>query len=338
MRMNSHPLQWHATLFTPAIYSAVAAAHTPRVHSTVAATRDHPPPSPSPPQWQQDVFRRTRGRNRASLVAVDKAGTAVLMLRYVAPIPSPPSLAVRPESGAAAPRRLAWFVSHVPFVEDDNLEADREDIWMTAADFVRLGAGDQEEHACLLAGYFLNMGQARCEWGVDADGQECGPVDTSRLYPSFTPLPSQPLCSHRISLFHPCLSPPSHRISFTHSCPISLIDPPPPPPPPIVILTSSTYIPPPPSPTPGGLCGVRHLHCLQQRLLRPHHGQGTRRGAVGAAAGAEDHPHGHRRQRHHGRVMRHGHGRCVPMHCPIPPHASSLIRPLWHYGHHCSLP
>lgn len=111
-------------------------------------------------QWQAEVLKRTKNRVRPSVMAVDKAGTAVLMMRYVAPIPFPARI------GSAAAnqslmRRLAWFVSHVPFVEDDNLASERDDVWTTAADFLRLGAGDQEEHACLLAGYFLHMGQVR---------------------------------------------------------------------------------------------------------------------------------------------------------------------------------
>jgi len=47
----------------------------------------------------------------------------------------------------------------VPFLDDSALSKRRTDIWCTSADFLRLAAGDHEEHANLLAGYFLALGQ-----------------------------------------------------------------------------------------------------------------------------------------------------------------------------------
>ena len=148
-------------------------APTAQVYLTVTPQVPHPEPAVDElragesqdlqlrvTEWQQEVFQRTKGRNRASIMAVDKAGTSVLALRYVSPIAPPPRwLPGAAPAGLTGLRMLAWFVSHVPFLGDDNMEKDRDDVWCSASDFIRLGAGDEEEHACLLAGYFLHRGE-----------------------------------------------------------------------------------------------------------------------------------------------------------------------------------
>jgi coiled-coil and C2 domain-containing protein 2A len=47
----------------------------------------------------------------------------------------------------------------VPYLEDAALNRRRSDVWTSSADFLSLSAGDAEEHAHLLAGYFLALGQ-----------------------------------------------------------------------------------------------------------------------------------------------------------------------------------
>jgi coiled-coil and C2 domain-containing protein 2A len=54
---------------------------------------------------------------------------------------------------------MARFVSLVPFMEDSGLHKRRGDIWCTNAECMHLTAGDSEEHAHLLAGFFLEIGQ-----------------------------------------------------------------------------------------------------------------------------------------------------------------------------------
>ena len=54
---------------------------------------------------------------------------------------------------------MARFVSLIPYVEDSSLAKRRSDLWCTNSEFIHLNAGDSEEHAHLLAGYFLEIGQ-----------------------------------------------------------------------------------------------------------------------------------------------------------------------------------
>ena len=54
---------------------------------------------------------------------------------------------------------MARFVSLIPYVEDSSLAKRRSDLWCTNAEFIHLNAGDSEEHAHLLVGYFLEIGQ-----------------------------------------------------------------------------------------------------------------------------------------------------------------------------------
>eukprot|EP00878_Enallax_costatus_P047270 GHUV01057738.1.p2 GENE.GHUV01057738.1~~GHUV01057738.1.p2 ORF type:complete len:153 (+),score=28.02 GHUV01057738.1:980-1438(+) len=53
----------------------------------------------------------------------------------------------------------ARWVAHVPFLDDASLGKKRSNVWASNADFVAMSAGDHEEHAHLLAGCFLELGQ-----------------------------------------------------------------------------------------------------------------------------------------------------------------------------------
>ena len=55
--------------------------------------------------------------------------------------------------------QIARFVSLMPYMEDSSLAKRRSDAWCTSSEFLHLSAGDSEEHAHLLAGYFLEIGQ-----------------------------------------------------------------------------------------------------------------------------------------------------------------------------------
>ena len=53
---------------------------------------------------------------------------------------------------------LAYWVAHVPFIDDSAYRKRRCDMWCSSADFLHTGGGDHEEHANLLAGFFMEMG------------------------------------------------------------------------------------------------------------------------------------------------------------------------------------
>ena len=55
--------------------------------------------------------------------------------------------------------QVARFVSLLPYLEDTALQKRRVDVWATNAEALHLAAGDAEEHAHLLAGLFLDLGQ-----------------------------------------------------------------------------------------------------------------------------------------------------------------------------------
>lgn len=108
--------------------------------------------------------------------APDVDGRSVLVTRFVAPLAPPPGLldeaAIAAALAAAAGsgpqalmgqrallrqmKRAARFVSRYPVLQDDQLFV-RQDVWTTADEFVYMAAGDDEEHALLLAGIFLHM-------------------------------------------------------------------------------------------------------------------------------------------------------------------------------------
>ena len=51
--------------------------------------------------------------------------------------------------------RVARFVSMIPYIEDLRMFQDLPDLWTTTQEFFDLGGGDYEEHAIVLANYFM---------------------------------------------------------------------------------------------------------------------------------------------------------------------------------------
>lgn len=54
---------------------------------------------------------------------------------------------------------LARWAACVPFLEDASFRRRRVDVWTSSTEALELGGGDHEEHAHLLAGLFLEIGQ-----------------------------------------------------------------------------------------------------------------------------------------------------------------------------------
>lgn len=110
-------------------------------------------------------------------LAVDPDGMATLLPRYVAPTPLPPHLAaaaaattqqdggglIAADCAASRAELLmllaAHWVAHVPHMERASLGRLHGRAWAGSADVLALGAGGVEEHAHLLAGFFLELGQ-----------------------------------------------------------------------------------------------------------------------------------------------------------------------------------
>ncbi|GMH34202.1 hypothetical protein BSKO_02036 [Bryopsis sp. KO-2023] len=100
-------------------------------------------------------------RRHICCIAIDTDGTSSLLPRYVAATPLPPSLHRLQDASSVESlmRKAARFVSLVPFLDDTAYSLHRQDVWTTSAEFLYMAAGDHEEHANLLAGYFLELGQ-----------------------------------------------------------------------------------------------------------------------------------------------------------------------------------
>ena len=69
---------------------------------------------------------------------------------------------------------MARFVSNVPYMEESGLSKRRHDIWTSSSEMMSMAAGDCEEHAHLLAGFFLEIGQqvSMCVCGGGGMGRQ----------------------------------------------------------------------------------------------------------------------------------------------------------------------
>eukprot|EP00053_Salpingoeca_punica_P028018 m.26659 g.26659 ORF g.26659 m.26659 type:complete len:395 (+) comp9964_c1_seq1:62-1246(+) len=98
----------------------------------------------------------------------DINGNTLFITRFVCKQTPPPSLLDPTRSDVFhQQKRLARFVSLIPFVSDSTTFIGTSNLWCTSEQFLQMVAGDYEEHALLLCNFFLGL-------GVDAyvvDGQ-----------------------------------------------------------------------------------------------------------------------------------------------------------------------
>ena len=99
-------------------------------------------------------------RNVRSLVT-DVNGKSVFITRYISPQNPPHDLV--PEDRTSRTnltvlQKIAKFVSLIPYYQDSIAFSGSCDIWATSELFLKMLAGDEEEHAILLCNYFLHMG------------------------------------------------------------------------------------------------------------------------------------------------------------------------------------
>ncbi|XP_063875385.1 coiled-coil and C2 domain-containing protein 2A-like isoform X2 [Scylla paramamosain] len=96
-------------------------------------------------------------RRRFRTHVLDLSGRLVCLTRYLRPLPPPQELMC--QDSAATVRRVAWFVSLIPSLADLTLFPGAGDIWANSEQFLTLLTGDEEEHAVLLACFFLHLGK-----------------------------------------------------------------------------------------------------------------------------------------------------------------------------------
>jgi coiled-coil and C2 domain-containing protein 2A len=90
-------------------------------------------------------------KNRVIMaVAGDISGNPQLICRYITP--------QKPPDGCDTPKKFTRFVSMIPFMEDIQISSgNKQEVWCTSPEFLRLGSGDWEEHAVLLANYLKHF-------------------------------------------------------------------------------------------------------------------------------------------------------------------------------------
>lgn len=92
--------------------------------------------------------------NTLQVLVPDTEHWLTLCCRYISP--------QKPPTGVVSPSDCHRYVSLVPFMHDSLIFADRHDVWSTTAEMIEIGAGDYEEHAIMLANFFLHIGTFVC--------------------------------------------------------------------------------------------------------------------------------------------------------------------------------
>lgn len=105
--------------------------------------------------WLQGLRKRFPKREYKAL-ATNLAGKKVFLTRFIRSQNPPDELL---EESQYKMERIARYVSMIPFLSDSAAFPDLCDIWATSEEFLRMLAGDEEEHAVLLCNYFLHIGK-----------------------------------------------------------------------------------------------------------------------------------------------------------------------------------
>ncbi|XP_015767290.1 PREDICTED: coiled-coil and C2 domain-containing protein 2A-like [Acropora digitifera] len=105
--------------------------------------------------WLQGPRKRFPKREYKAL-ATDLTGKKVFLTRFIRSQNPPDELV---EESQYKMERIARYVSMIPFISDSAAFPDICDIWATSEEFLRMLAGDEEEHAVLLCNYFLHIGK-----------------------------------------------------------------------------------------------------------------------------------------------------------------------------------
>ena len=110
--------------------------------------------------WETLFKERFPTRSAQNLVT-DVNGKSVFITRYITP-QNPPAELV-PDSGPSRTtlpvmKKIAKFVSLIPYYEDSIAFSANCDIWVSSEMFLKMLAGDEEEHAILLCNYFIYLG------------------------------------------------------------------------------------------------------------------------------------------------------------------------------------
>ena len=110
--------------------------------------------------WEM-LFKENFPSRSVTNLVTDVNGKSVFITRFITP-QNPPAVLVPEDhtSRATLPvmKKVAKFVSLIPYYEDSISFAANCDIWVASEMFLKMLGGDEEEHAILLCNYFLYLG------------------------------------------------------------------------------------------------------------------------------------------------------------------------------------
>ncbi|KNC48673.1 coiled-coil and C2 domain-containing protein 2A [Thecamonas trahens ATCC 50062] len=127
------------------------ALEPPRAVAEKSVSRETPEFLAHARKWEKAVRGSSSFGNRVLEVLVaDQSRASVFVCRYIRPMAPPAELTTA--------RQILRYVSLIPFLSDSAAFAGRRHVWNTMDEFFEYGVGDEEEHALLLANYFLHSG------------------------------------------------------------------------------------------------------------------------------------------------------------------------------------
>ena len=107
------------------------------------------------------LYNGEHGSRSVRSLVTDVNGKSVFITRYIGP-QNPPNELVPEDRNMRKSlvilQKVAKFVSLIPYYQDSIAFSGSCDIWATSELFLKMLAGDEEEHAILLCNYFLYMG------------------------------------------------------------------------------------------------------------------------------------------------------------------------------------
>ena len=118
-------------------------------------------------EWQNNLIRKLKHKRAIKVFGENIDGKSVLLCKYLKPL-KPPSDVCNLEGGDIdnyAHEKVARFVSMIPFTFDLQLSHNAADMYLDSQDFLDLGSGDYEEHAILLANYFMYIDEKQKQQG-----------------------------------------------------------------------------------------------------------------------------------------------------------------------------
>lgn len=123
--------------------------------------------------WEKTLNAKFSDREYKTTV-IDVNGKTVFVTRYFKALEPPPDIFGSSDTEVKKMEVVARYVSMIPSVSDSVVFPGLCDIWSTCDQFLQMMAGDEEEHAVLLANYFLYM--KKITWLIIGKGIPEGPT------------------------------------------------------------------------------------------------------------------------------------------------------------------